>query len=549
MKMGPFRTLLVALVVAGLTAGCGRETANGPPQAQSPIRPVAIRTIPFDAGLVVRSATYTPSGKVLVSYADKDAADPRLIKLAVIDDDGKNMRPFYSQQLPVRDKDNGIRFMVFADNKRIFLGDFIIECAPSIDACANPALYPVDYPPEVAGGAHIAHRWSEIIVAPDNRHIAWTTLLSNYSAIVFLGELQKAGASYKIVNPQIISTLDPFQKDPNHADGVLPQPVRGGEVKQFVHGGTAISLAGAVKRDLPASVVQHLASGQMEAITDTPGYTETTIFSPDERFGVTMTTRFSEPTDLAILGLIPRPYPASLNMGLSMLAYTYSVTGVRSVRGGNIGPALIDIAASKTQDGYLGVNLNTQDGWVFFSPMSWHPSSTKALWLEGQRGGRSRRMQVVHLPKSPPAPAVAARPTPREIPYGSSDLSLVAPYAKSSQDIAVKVYGRKSGHIAFRRSPDGVIQKTYVNFSDDGLSTYSGSERMQANPRGRSTYTAKLTVAGPKPGIMDLKMTFGPLSGRSPAQIIFDADPSGAPATHGYVEYAGRRLNVDTLAP
>ena len=52
---------------------------------------------------------------------------------------------------------------------------------------------------------------------------------------------------------------------------------------------------------------QDLRSGKVEAVTRTPGYDETTIFSPDERLGLTMTARFSEGTDLKILDLIPRP--------------------------------------------------------------------------------------------------------------------------------------------------------------------------------------------------------------------------------------------------
>src|SRR3546814_20569348 len=98
------------------------------------------------------------------------------------------------------------------------------------------------------------------------------------------------------------------------------------EVQQFVHSGTALSVVGAVHRDVPDSVVQDLITGRVQAITDTPGYTETTIFSPDERLGITMTTRFSEKTDPAILGLLPRPYPDSLNMGLSMFASNFAVT-------------------------------------------------------------------------------------------------------------------------------------------------------------------------------------------------------------------------------
>lgn len=512
-----------------------------------------IYTVPFDPDLVFRTATYTPSGKVLVSYA-KDASQPRRqVDLATMDDDGRNLRPFFSQALPERPKDNGIRFMVFADNKRIFLGDFIIECATSLEACNNPALLPVEYPAEVADGDHISHRWSEMIIAPDNRHVSWTALLSNYSAIVFIGELERTETGYRIGKTRIVSTTDPFIKDPQHADGVIPQIVRGGEVKQFVHGGTAISLAGARNRDLADSTVLHLPTGEVDAITDTPGYDETTIFSPDERLGVVMTSRFSPQTDLAILGLVPRPYPAALNMGLNSLAYNYSVSGVRQQRSGNVGPALIEIAPSKTQEGYVGISLNTQDEWVFGSPMSWHPSGTKAMWMEGRRGERGsgpRRMQVVRLLDYRPAPPVAAKVTPDHIEYALSDLSIAKEYARKAQDIDVKVYGRKSGYITYRRTPAGLIEKTYVNFSDDGAQVYSGSETMQNNPRGNSTYTADVTLAGPRPGTMKMTIIFGPATDfYNPTKIIFTPDAAGIPLSKGYAEFGGKRLEVSSLTP
>lgn len=222
---------------------------------------------------------------------------------------------------------------------------------------------------------------------------------------------------------------------------------------------------------------------------------------------------------------------------------------MRGERRGNIGPALIDIRASKSEGHYLGVNLSTQEDWVFRSPMSWHPGGTKGMWIEGRRGDRLVRMQVVRLPDYQPAARVAVKPIPRTIPYSTSDLSAVMRYAKTNQTINVKVYGRRSGYIEYRRTPEGVTRKTYVNFSDDGQSIYSGSESMEANPRGRSTYRAQLRLSGARSGIMDLAITFGPLGGRLPAQIIFAPDASGTPLTHGYAEFEGMRLSVDTLLP
>lgn len=564
MRSQPFvrRTLLLAIAAA--VAGCTHaipvspETGDKAATASSATADAAISsigryeivTVPFDPSLIFRTATYTPSGKVLVSYA-RDASQPdRQIDLAVMDDDGSNLRPFFSQSVPARDADNGIRFMVFPDNKRIFLGDFVIECATSLETCQNAVLLPVEYPAEVAGGAHISHRWSEIIVAPDNRHIAWTTLLANYAAMVFTGELERSSAGYRIVKTRIVSTVNPFREDAGHPDGVIPEAIRGGEVKQFVAGGTSISLAGALKRDVADSTLLHLASGAVQAITDAPGYDETTIFSPDERLGIVMTARFSPHTDLAVLGLLPRPYPDSLNMGLNSFAYNYSVTGVRRMREGNVGPALIEIEPSMNEPGYLGIDLSTDSQWVYSSPMSWHPSSTKAMWLESLRGGDARRMRIVRLPEYRSGPVVAARPTPDTLPYALTDLAAVAGYARKAQDIDVKVYGRSAGYLTYRRTPAGFIEKTYVSFSDDGKQTYSGKETMDINPRGNSTYSADVKVTGPNPGAMNLKITFGPRNDYyTPGKIVFDPDSSGSPLSRGYAEYGGQRLEIASLVP
>lgn len=545
-------SIFLLLMASGFVTASAAEPARTTPSHDPAIGRIEISTIPFDPNLTLRSATYTPSGKVLVSYAKSDNDGWRDVNLAVMNDDGSDMRPFFSHELPRRPKSNGIRYMVFPDNRRIFLGDFILECAPTIDSCDQSALLPVKYPDEVSHGDNISHRWSEMIVAPDNEHIAWTTLLSNGSAVVLTGKLKRGKTEYEVVDSRIISTLDEFRSDPAHRDGVIPNPVRGGEVKQFVEGGTAISMVGAKQRVTPDSVVQDLPNGNIEQITHNPGYDETTIFSPDEKLGITMTTRFSKPTNMAILGLMPRPYPVSLNMGLSMYIYTYSVTGVRKGRAGNVGPALIDIQASKSDNGYQGVNLHTGDGWVYYSPMSWAPDGKKAMWLEGRRDGSRKRIQVVRLADYRPAPAVAANPTPDDMPYAISDLSAIDKYVRKSSDIDVKVYGRHSGYIQYRRTMTGMggtIEKRYVDYSDDGQSVYTGSETMRIDPRGRSTYTANVKLAGPRPGVMNLKITFGPLGGELPAKLVFARDQSGQPLTHGFAEYGGRRLNVDRLVP
>ena len=141
------------------------------------------------------------------------------------------------------------------------------------------------------------------------------------------------------------------------------------------------------------------------------------------------------------------------------------------------------------------------------------------------------------------------KPLPHIAFQGSADLSVVPNYARTSRNIDVKVYGRKSGHIEYHRAPNGITEKVYVDFSDDGRQTYSGSEKLVANPRGRSTYTANVRLTGPKSGIMDLKISFGPLGGKLPAEILFGQEQDGTAMTRGYVEYGGQRLNAERLRP
>jgi hypothetical protein len=139
--------------------------------------------------------------------------------------------------------------------------------------------------------------------------------------------------------------------------------------------------------------------------------------------------------------------------------------------------------------------------------------------MEGLRGGGARRVQIVRLLDHKAEPSVAAKSTPSDVAYAVSDLSVVKAYAAKSQGIDVKVYGRKSGYITYRRTPKGSIEKTYVDFSDENGIVYSGRETMQANPRGRSTYTAGYQAVGAEAGSDeaddDLRAAPGRASGRT----------------------------------
>lgn len=529
-----------------------------------------VSTVPVPADALEVSATYTYSGKTLVSY--KKAAQPGeppakdYWHIAVTDDDdphpdGAVFRDIFSGPIPQRAKANGIRFMPFADNKRVLLGDYVLECAPDIDACQHAELIPVVYPWQYEQDPRTIAHWSEIIIAPDNEHIAWTILRTDIGAAVGLGVLRRTETQYVVERAQIISTIHLLEEDPQRPGYLIPQPLRGGEVKQFVRGGAAISMVGAKDGALTDSVAQDLASGGVTQITRSPGYDETTIFSPDERLGMLMSTRGSKKTNPAIFGLLPRPRGGLATQGLIQHLYMYAVAGVRRFRAGNIGPVLIDIARSMNEPGYQGVVLNEEDEWVYHSPMSWHPGGKKAMWLEGLRGNwasnsqRPMRVRRVELLDYAPSPAVAPRATPDEIPYALPGAAGAAMLRNPpSGDMEGKIPGKHSGYIAYARQGQppapalmGSTEATYVNFSDDGETFYNGYEKARYSFMSESVYEASLEMSGARQGEMKLRATFSQGGYENPPRLLFEPDADGQPKSYGHARYGGVELRIEDL--
>ncbi|WP_415854475.1 hypothetical protein [Sinomonas sp. G460-2] len=522
---------------------------------------IDVSDVPLPDNLCDASATYTYSGKVFVLYrSDQDPYGEDWYHAAVVDDDGTDFTNIFSGQIPQHAKANGIRHMPFADNRRLLLGDYVLECSPDIDTCTNAELVAVEYPWGLEEDPLTTHHWSEIIVSPDNEHIAWTILRNDMGAAVAVGRLRRTEDRYIIEDPVIISSPDELAHDPDREGYFVPLPVRGGEVKQFVRGGAAISSAGGKGGFLPDSVVQDLATEEMVQITRTPGYDETTIFSPDERLGLVMTSRASKRTDPAILGMVPRPHALLSGMNLAWAVYQYTVSGVRSFREGNVGPVLIDIERSMNEPGYDGVPLNSpDDSWVYCSPMSWHPSGKKAMWLEMLRGSeragayRQMRLRTAHLLDHEPSGPVTAQPTPRTVPYGITGATAEQTLRQPAERVrSGRIAGQHSGYIEFERRPGDLARgraasatTTYVGYSDDGRSFYNGYEQTASSFTSDTVYRADLELTGEQSGEMRLRATWS--SVQEGTRLLFGPAADGLPKSHGFARYGDTRMNIEDL--
>lgn len=511
---------------------------------------IDVRTLPLPDGVKAHSTTYTYSGSVLVTYRkDGDPENWNYVNVAVMNDDGTNFRNMFSGDVSVAERVNGVRYMPFADNKRVLLGSWVMECTPDIDHFEKVELIPIEYPKIFDSGIWLV--WSEVIISPDNLHMAWTQLHAGLGSLNYIGELHRQKDKYTLENVQLISSLYNFKKDPEHVGDIIPQILRGGELKQFVRGGTALSMQGSCRAGTSDSVVQDMATEAIWQITQTLGYDETTIFSPDEKLGLVMSSRFSPRSDMGIFALMPRPLGPFSTYSLIMPIYCYSIMSVRSFKGGNIGPALIEIEKSKTDPEYQGVCLADPDEeeWVYCSPMSWSPDGKKGMWTERLRGTNEHRNRICELLDYVPAERVSVASFPEKIPYAITDMEALC-QTKNDGTYHGIIRGKAEGFAEYHGeggSMKGKCYVTYHHYSDDGKVFWDGYENTDSEMGKVSTYRGDVIMSGEQEGRMDIRATFVSDTPRpiTTVHLDFGIAEDGKPATYGYSTYGGKTLNME----
>ncbi len=460
---------------------------------------VEISTFPMEEGLPLRRGSFLFTGEVI--YMLKEGQES---VYCVCDGDGANPRELWRG-----DGSSGSRLLPFSDNRRVLLGDCVLECpeGETFSTCepGTAVIIPINFPEEFSADKAVVDTWTEVIIAPDCEHFAWTIRRSDCGAVNAMGRLVRTETAYEIVDAEYISNMNTFTENEN---GELSYTeVIGGEVKQFVHGGREISLVGSNPNGMADSVLQNVATGEVTLLTHAPGYDETTLLSPDERLGVVMTSRFSEATDPAVMGLVERPYGQALHNILGQV-YMYSVTGVRSGREGNVGPALIDLETSMNDESYTGIDLSDpEEEWVFNSPLSWNEDGTRVMWMENEKNGTRIRLQVAELLDYEPGEIVQPDVTPEVGDYAAAP--------RENMDYSGRISGKVSGYVEVEKKT-GFLNKTtvtvtYHDYSDDGEYRYNGSESSTGSIMTKTVYTADLTVTdadGNVCGSMDADMRF-----------------------------------------
>lgn len=499
---------------------------------------IRISTLQVPEGVTASRSTYTYTGSVILNYA-KDGTNG----VGIMQDDGSGFKSLINGY-------TAPRLFPYADNTRVLTGDQVLECpeGTTLDTCPENSMtaYNIVYPKEFTEDKKVQKIWSEIVLSPDNKHMAWTMLRTDSGAAIAIGELKRQGDVYTVENAKLCSHMNTYVSDPDREGYLIRSEVVGGEVKQFVHGGEALSVVGSDQSGVAQYVVVDIASGENTVITHTPSYDETTMFSPDEKYGITMSTRFSPSTTPNVLGIVPRPIGDAMQ-NITSVIYMYGVTGVRKERPGNIGPVLINIDRSTNEEDYRGICLaDPAEQWVYASPMSWNPDSTKAMWQEKERGANHYRTRIAELLDYEGGEAVPASITPEPGDYADSEASV--------PDMEGYIEGKYSGKAWISKKTGFLHKKTvtvrYEDFSDDGKYFYNGSETSSGTIMTKTKYSADLHVtdsSGNEVGYLKGDMIWGPAYKISSpftgsTSPVFDTKKSTAAA-----EWNGRKETASEL--
>ncbi len=280
---------------------------------------IRLSNLSVPSGVTVYTATYTYSGKVLLTISGG---------LAIMNDDGTDYHQIWQGSIPWTSGSNGARYLPFQDNERILLGDYILECYPSIDDCQSTELVPIEYPQSITDDPRTYLHYSEVIISPDNLHMAFTIIRTNFWSANAIGELVRESDKYVLNNVKIISALDYFIEDPDNEGYLLVNKLYGGEVKEFINGGSGISTAGAYDFGTARPMFQSLVTAEIKPLSFALGYEETGMVSPDGTSAIIMSTRSSDSSNFAFLDLMPCPNSIYLTMDIMLYIYQYSVSKV-----------------------------------------------------------------------------------------------------------------------------------------------------------------------------------------------------------------------------
>jgi hypothetical protein len=406
----------------------------------------------------------------------------------------------------------------------------VVECAPSVVACRQVRLVPIELPGGGYAGGVLQTR--ELRIAPDGIHVGLTQVRLDGWAMV-VGKLHRESDRYTVTDARILNP----RPELGAASSGWRRAGAWYELKRFTDDGRSVLFSSTIdgSQNLEDYALD-LATGTRRRMTFHPDWDEDIAVGPDRRWVTMGTARTKHRMD--VWSRLPRPpfldFVAFAHVGRYMLS-----PGMRDCL---LDPWVRPFGSRDRR--YLGQQLNPGSfarGWTGRVLAQWRPDGTRIAFWEQTRLARTppqrrrTRLVVVRLPARRPIRAPRGRPSP--------DPRWAPPYASRppSNPSAVQiVHGMRSGTatVVFAGTAlSGNFDVTYSGYSDDGRSFVDGTERLRNTfLASDATYSVDLRLSGARKGTMRGEVGF---SGDGAAGSIetsvdgrtIDGPPRPAPCT------------------
>ena len=526
--------ILLIIIIVVIMSKRSKKPSGDPDKSELEYE---IITVNFPSDIIYVGSHYNYQNQLLVIYQRNAASKDYFVGIA--NEDGKILKEVYEIKEGELDDLTYIhRASSFSDGKRLLISGKILECSKQFLECDDPKLFDLEFPEEAKKMKNLWYLYTEPIVNYGDKYIFWSTFDRDLNIVSFYGELKFEETKYKIVNARGISNFFYDLYDKEKGTYSLPKILRTGPIKQVVKGGEGLSIGGFLNYGLRKGIYQSLKKDEVKQLTFYEGYDETTAISPDSKLECAMTTRFSKPTSLDIVGLIPTPYSILPSYLVATDLYMFSIVNIRvdETIKGNLGPSLIDLKKLEEDKNYKGINLNTDDRWIFNGFISWAPDNQKVMFDEVYKKMIKRRCQIVKLKNYKPAEIKFEDNFDGNVPYSRTieetiDLRLDYP-------INITVNG-KSGNLEIFHN-ETICEVKYNNYTEDDEIFYTGIYSYEKF-NGYSIFRVTIKSEGKKNGSCDYRLWFD----KNKNIYLFDKADDGNNKSYGGCNYEGKEMNVD----
>jgi hypothetical protein len=425
----------------------------------------------------------------------------------------------------------------FHDGKRILAGTNIVDCSPHLlvaDDCTPDAvhIYPIRWQ-VTADGSGKGGSMRELRLNPDDVHLGWSHIIlaPQLAEPAFMGRLQfdpspTVGTPlvprYELTSVTALQSTDPklsgtfISVDPGDPTKLRFDDPAGviGEFRGWSSDGKSALGIGLRDSDNYDVFSTSLATARSRRLSANPAYVDPIKSSPDDKWNVIMDSRVDDRM-MFVAGLPGVPPLTDQVTGVSFAVSSMRNNGNRRF----FEPYLLDQYGDRGN--YQGQQLNAcprgkapnpgsgsvcDPLWNGRADPAWSPDGTDVVYWQAlvtapacgnanplpcpaskEPGGRRTRFMVARLTSRKPLPPRRVTPVPDTVPWGipfhpGDAYPLRDHLPAGSYTLAGQRSGSAAVTIAENPAKTDVtsVAVTYKDYSNDGLETLNGTERVDA---------------------------------------------------------------------